>query len=81
MSEQEEKAKEVNEQGNVDNKEEEKEESLPHPNEINNEQPKEDGVKNEDKEGILRGIRCRWFTKDGCLQEDVFNTKDLELIN
>ena len=37
--------------------------------------------KNEDKEGILRGIRCRWFTKDGFLQEDVFNTKDLELIN
>ena len=57
MSEQEEKAKEVNDQGNVDNKEEEenkgeeKEESLPHPNEISNEQPKEDGVKNEDKEG------------------------------
>ena len=37
--------------------------------------------KNEDKEGILRGIRCRWFTKDGFLQEDVFNTKDLELID
>lgn len=25
----------------------------------------------------LRGIRCRWFTKDGYLQEAVFNTKDL----
>lgn len=25
----------------------------------------------------LRGIRCRWFTKDGYLQETVFNTKDL----
>lgn len=25
----------------------------------------------------LRGIRCRWFTKDGNLQEAVFNTKDL----
>lgn len=35
---------------------------------------------NEDKEGILRGIRCRWFTSDGTLQEDIFNTKDLELI-
>ena len=50
MSEQEEKEKEVNEQGNVDNKEEEenkgeeKEENLPHPNEISNEQPKEDFV-------------------------------------
>ena len=25
----------------------------------------------------LKGIRCRWFTKDGALQEEVFNTKDL----
>jgi uncharacterized protein YodC (DUF2158 family) len=30
------------------------------------------------KEGdVLRGIRCRWFTKDGNIQEAVFNTKDL----
>ena len=36
--------------------------------------------KNEDKEGILRGIRCRWFTKDGHMEEGVFNTKDLELV-
>jgi uncharacterized protein YodC (DUF2158 family) len=34
----------------------------------------------DDKEGILRGIRCRWFTTDGYVQEDVFNTKDLILI-
>ena len=34
----------------------------------------------EDKEGILRGIRCRWFTKDGHMEEGVFNTKDLELV-
>lgn len=34
----------------------------------------------EDKEGILRGIRCRWFTTDGRLQEDIFNTKDLVLV-
>jgi uncharacterized protein YodC (DUF2158 family) len=34
----------------------------------------------DDKEGILRGIRCRWFTTDGHIQEDVFNTKDLVLI-
>lgn len=26
---------------------------------------------------ILKGIRCRWFTKDGVLQEAVYNTKDL----
>lgn len=31
-------------------------------------------------EGVLRGIRCRWFTSEGLLQEDVFNTKDLILI-
>lgn len=38
-------------------------------------------IKHDDeKEGILRGIRCRWFTTDGTLQEDIFNTKDLELI-
>ena len=55
MSEQEEKEKEVNEQGNVDNKEEEenkgeeKEENLPHPNEISKEQPKEEDVKNDNR--------------------------------
>ena len=25
----------------------------------------------------LKGIKCRWFTKDGLLQDAVFNTKDL----
>lgn len=25
----------------------------------------------------LKGIRCRWFTADGYLQEEIFNTKDL----
>ena len=25
----------------------------------------------------LKGIRCRWFTTDGYLQEEIFNTKDL----
>ena len=29
---------------------------------------------------ILLGIRCRWFTTTGELQEAVFNTKDLTLI-
>ena len=29
---------------------------------------------------ILLGIKCRWFTKDGMLQEALFNTKDLILI-
>lgn len=28
-------------------------------------------------EDYFKGIRCRWFTKDGALQEAVYNTKDL----
>lgn len=32
----------------------------------------------KDKEIItLKGIKCRWFTKNNELQEAVFNTKDL----
>lgn len=30
-----------------------------------------------DKESKLQGIKCKWFTKEGILQEDIFNTKDL----
>lgn len=37
-------------------------------------------LKHED-EGLLRGIRCRWFTTDGFIQEDVFNTKDLKFVD
>lgn len=33
-----------------------------------------------DKKPILIGIKCRWFTKDGTLQEAIFNTKDIELV-
>lgn len=33
--------------------------------------------KADDKRPILKGIRCRWFTTSGELQENVFNTKDL----
>ena len=32
--------------------------------------------KNKDTD-VLIGIKCRWFTTDGVLQEAVFNTKDL----
>ena len=38
------------------------------------------GQKKEDKRPILIGIRCRWFTTTGAMQEAVFNTKDIELI-
>ena len=34
----------------------------------------------KDKKPILIGIRCRWFTTSGNMQEAVFNTKDLNLI-
>ena len=34
----------------------------------------------EDKKNVLRGIRCRWFTTTGELQETVWNTKDLILV-
>lgn len=36
--------------------------------------------KKEDKRPILIGIRCRWFTKDGIMQEAVFNTKDIQIV-
>lgn len=28
----------------------------------------------------LKGIKCRWFTTSGLMQEAVFNTKDLILV-
>lgn len=31
----------------------------------------------DNKEPILKGIKCRWFTDSGELQEAIFNTKDL----
>lgn len=38
---------------------------------------KHDSKKLNDKKPILIGIRCRWFTKSGELQEAIFSTKDL----
>ena len=38
-------------------------------------------IRNKDnKNELLRGIRCRWFTDNGFLQEAIFSTKDLQLI-
>ena len=34
----------------------------------------------EDKKNVLKGIRCRWFTTTGQLQETIWNTKDLQLV-
>lgn len=42
---------------------------------------KHDSKRLEDKRPILKGIRCRWFTSTGELQESVWNTKDLKKIN
>lgn len=41
---------------------------------------KHDIKRMQDKKPVLIGIRCRWFTTEGSLQEAVFSTKDLELI-
>lgn len=41
---------------------------------------KETSIFKNTGDNILRGIRCRWFTTDGTLQEAIFNTKDLQKI-
>ena len=33
--------------------------------------------KDKERNELLRGIKCRWFTLDGQLQEAIWNTKDL----
>ena len=38
---------------------------------------KHDSKRLNDKKSILIGIRCRWFTTTGELQEATFSTKDL----
>ena len=38
-------------------------------------------LKNTEGKDYLRGVRCRWFSDDKKLQEAVFSTKDLILIN
>ena len=38
---------------------------------------KHDSKRLNDKKPILIGIRCRWFTTTGELQEGTFSTKDL----
>lgn len=38
---------------------------------------KETNVFSHDNRVKLKGIRCRWFTNEGRLQEAVWSTKDL----
>lgn len=37
--------------------------------------------KKEGDNNILKGIKCRWFTQDGILQEAIWNTKDIYKID
>jgi len=37
-------------------------------------------IRNKEGNGFLKGVKCRWFTKDRHLEEAVFSTKDLILI-
>lgn len=38
-------------------------------------------IRNEKKNALLKGVKVRWFTENGFLQEAVFSTKDLILVN
>ena len=37
-------------------------------------------IKSKNGKDILKGVKCRWFTENGLLQEAIFSTKDLVLI-
>ena len=41
---------------------------------------KNDLKKQEDSKALLLGIKCMWFTNNGEYQEQIFNTKDLEIL-
>ena len=38
-------------------------------------------IRNEDRNPLLKGVKVRWFTDNGFLQEAVFSTKDLILVD
>lgn len=38
-------------------------------------------IRNSNDHNILKGVKTRWFTENGFLQEAVFSTKDLQKIN
>lgn len=37
-------------------------------------------MRNNIGKDVLKGVKCRWFTENGFLQEAIFSTKDLILI-
>lgn len=41
---------------------------------------KETRIFKTDDNSSLRGMRCMWFTNNGELQENIFNTKDLIIV-
>lgn len=38
-------------------------------------------IRSDDKNALLKGVKVRWFTENGLLQEAVFSTKDLILVD
>lgn len=38
-------------------------------------------IRDKEDHSLLKGCKCRWFTENGFLQEAIFSTKDLVLIN
>ena len=38
-------------------------------------------IRSDDKNALLKGVKVRWFTENGFLQEAVFSTKDLILVD
>ena len=38
-------------------------------------------IRNDDKNALLKGVKVRWFTENGFLQEAIFSTKDLILVD
>jgi len=38
-------------------------------------------IRDKDEHSSLKGCKCRWFTENGFLQEAVFSTKDLILVD
>jgi hypothetical protein len=38
-------------------------------------------IRNNNGKDVLKGVKCRWFTDNGFLQEAIFSTKDLILVN
>lgn len=38
-------------------------------------------IRSDDKNALLKGVKVRWFTDNGFLQEAVFSTKDLILVD